>query len=143
MRARVRSARRAGGRHVHEAATVAASGLNQRWVLKELDVTATELVDRQDASDAARSRLVQLCREFKKTAPHDVRCLVSPLLRHFQAEVDRLGRAKPGCRGRLPGALQEAAASRLRRPLRVSFRVHRAEAAFQIVDGTLQIATAK
>ncbi|KAL3227724.1 hypothetical protein MRX96_003690 [Rhipicephalus microplus] len=37
---------------------------------KELDVTATELVDRQDASDAARSRLVQLCREFKKTAPH-------------------------------------------------------------------------
>ncbi|XP_050025506.2 protein CASP-like [Dermacentor andersoni] len=58
---------------------------------KELDVTATELVDRQDASDAARSRLVQLCREFKKTAPHDVRCLVSPLLRHFQAEVDRLG----------------------------------------------------
>ncbi|KAH8039901.1 hypothetical protein HPB51_009157 [Rhipicephalus microplus] len=58
-------------------ATASSAILRDQWsdrfgatVRKELDVTATELVDRQDASDAARSRLVQLCREFKKTAPH-------------------------------------------------------------------------
>ncbi|KAH6932921.1 hypothetical protein HPB50_010687 [Hyalomma asiaticum] len=67
---------------------------------KELDVTATELVDRQDASDAARSRLVQLCREFKKTAPQGKVTISgapfrSPPVRRLvahQRQVDETGR---------------------------------------------------
>ncbi|XP_014678761.1 PREDICTED: protein CASP-like, partial [Priapulus caudatus] len=36
---------------------------------RELDLTATELANRQDQSDASRKRLVELSREFKKNTP--------------------------------------------------------------------------
>lgn len=35
---------------------------------RELDATATELADRQDKSEASRKKLVELSREFKRTA---------------------------------------------------------------------------
>ncbi|XP_064459755.1 homeobox protein cut-like isoform X3 [Ornithodoros turicata] len=59
---------------------------------KDLDVTATELVDRQEASDAARSTLVQLCRDFKKNTSQEVLEVVTPLLKRFQTEVDSLSK---------------------------------------------------
>ena len=36
---------------------------------RELDVTATELASKQDESDAARKKLVEQSREFKKNTP--------------------------------------------------------------------------
>jgi hypothetical protein len=36
---------------------------------KELDITATELANRQDESDLSRKRLVDQSREFKKGTP--------------------------------------------------------------------------
>jgi homeobox protein cut-like len=36
---------------------------------RELDSTATELASKQDESDAARKKLVEQSREFKKNTP--------------------------------------------------------------------------
>ncbi|XP_061162733.1 homeobox protein cut-like 1 isoform X4 [Saccostrea echinata] len=59
---------------------------------KELDITATELANRQDESDLSRKRLVEQSREFKKNTPEDIRKLVAPLLKSFQSEVDSLSK---------------------------------------------------
>ncbi|XP_048775538.2 homeobox protein cut-like 1 isoform X2 [Ostrea edulis] len=59
---------------------------------KELDITATELANRQDESDLSRKRLVDQSREFKKGTPEDIRKIVAPLLKSFQAEVDSLSK---------------------------------------------------
>ncbi|XP_064600449.1 protein CASP-like [Liolophura sinensis] len=59
---------------------------------KELDITATELANRQDESDASRKRLVELSRDFKKNTPEDIRKIVAPLLKSFQCEVDALSK---------------------------------------------------
>ncbi|XP_067138284.1 homeobox protein cut-like 1 isoform X4 [Centruroides vittatus] len=61
-------------------------------VQKELDVTATELANRQDESDTSRKRLVDLSRDFKRNTPEDVRKIVAPILKNFQAEVDNLSK---------------------------------------------------
>lgn len=59
---------------------------------KSLDVTATELADRQDESDTSRKKLVELSRDFKKNTPEDTRKKVAPLLKSFQAEIDALSK---------------------------------------------------
>ncbi|XP_052715814.1 homeobox protein cut-like 1 isoform X4 [Crassostrea angulata] len=59
---------------------------------KELDITATELANRQDESDLSRKRLVEQSREFKKSTPEDIRKIVAPLLKSFQSEVDSLSK---------------------------------------------------
>ncbi|ESO97744.1 hypothetical protein LOTGIDRAFT_152837 [Lottia gigantea] len=59
---------------------------------KELDTTATDLANRQDESDISRKRLVEQSREFKKNTPEDIRKVVAPLLKSFQAEVDSLSK---------------------------------------------------
>ncbi|KAK2558324.1 Protein CASP, partial [Acropora cervicornis] len=59
---------------------------------KSLDITATELADRQDESDTSRKKLVELSRDFKKNTPEDTRKKVAPLLKSFQAEIDALSK---------------------------------------------------
>jgi homeobox protein cut-like len=59
---------------------------------KELDSLATSLAARQDESEVSRRNLVELSREFKKATPEDVRKVVAPLLKSFQAEIDALSR---------------------------------------------------
>nr|XP_039257568.1 uncharacterized protein LOC120334181 [Styela clava] len=64
---------------------------------RDLDVNATELANRQDASDASRRRLVEQSKEFKRETPEDIRKLVSPLLRSFQGEIDALSKRSKAC----------------------------------------------
>ncbi|XP_071034811.1 homeobox protein cut-like 1 isoform X2 [Parasteatoda tepidariorum] len=59
---------------------------------KALDVTATELANKQDESDNSRKRLVELSKDFKKNSSEDIRKSVVPLLKSFQAEVDSLSK---------------------------------------------------
>ncbi|XP_055946575.1 homeobox protein cut-like 1 isoform X1 [Argiope bruennichi] len=61
-------------------------------IQKALDVTATELANRQDESDNSRKKLVELSRDFKKNSTEDIRKAVVPLLKSFQAEVDSLSK---------------------------------------------------
>ncbi|XP_033747523.1 homeobox protein cut-like 1 isoform X2 [Pecten maximus] len=66
---------------------------------KQLDTTATELANRQDESDASRKRLVEQSRDFKKNTPEELRKLVAPLLKSFQAEVDSLSKRSKAAEG--------------------------------------------
>ncbi|XP_021374764.1 homeobox protein cut-like 1 isoform X3 [Mizuhopecten yessoensis] len=66
---------------------------------KQLDATATELANRQDESDASRKRLVEQSRDFKKNTPEELRKLVAPLLKSFQAEVDSLSKRSKAAEG--------------------------------------------
>lgn len=59
---------------------------------RELDSTATLLASRQDDSEQSRKKLIDQSREFKKNTPEDLRKLVSPLLKSFQAEIDALSK---------------------------------------------------
>ncbi|XP_005459427.1 protein CASP isoform X3 [Oreochromis niloticus] len=59
---------------------------------KELDVTATQLANRQDESEQSRKKLIDLSREFKKNTPEDLRKQVAPLLKSFQGEIDALSK---------------------------------------------------
>ncbi|CAM4558169.1 unnamed protein product [Leuciscus chuanchicus] len=81
------------------AASSAASSMCQFWkrfdlqqLQRELDGSATLLASRQDDSEQSRKKLIEQSREFKKNTPEDLRKLVSPLLKSFQAEIDALSK---------------------------------------------------
>ncbi|XP_059389645.1 cut-like homeobox 1b isoform X1 [Carassius carassius] len=59
---------------------------------RELDSTATLLASRQDDSEHSRKKLIDQSRDFKKNTPEDLRKLVAPLLKSFQAEIDALSK---------------------------------------------------
>uniref|UniRef100_A0A915HU97 Homeobox protein cut-like n=1 Tax=Romanomermis culicivorax TaxID=13658 RepID=A0A915HU97_ROMCU len=59
---------------------------------KELDEKANELANRQDESESSRKKLVEFCKEFKKTTPEDIKKVVTPVLKCFQSEVDNLSK---------------------------------------------------
>uniref|UniRef100_A0A8C7JE84 Homeobox protein cut-like n=1 Tax=Oncorhynchus kisutch TaxID=8019 RepID=A0A8C7JE84_ONCKI len=59
---------------------------------RELDATATALANRQDESEQSRKKLIDQSREFKKNTPEDLRKLVAPLLKGFQAEIDAVSK---------------------------------------------------
>uniref|UniRef100_A0A8C1HRK0 Protein CASP n=1 Tax=Cyprinus carpio carpio TaxID=630221 RepID=A0A8C1HRK0_CYPCA len=61
-------------------------------LLRELDSTATLLASRQDDSEQSRKKLIDQSRDFKKNTPEDLRKLVAPLLKSFQAEIDALSK---------------------------------------------------
>uniref|UniRef100_A0A669E658 Protein CASP n=1 Tax=Oreochromis niloticus TaxID=8128 RepID=A0A669E658_ORENI len=66
--------------------------LVELYYLIELDVTATQLANRQDESEQSRKKLIDLSREFKKNTPEDLRKQVAPLLKSFQGEIDALSK---------------------------------------------------
>uniref|UniRef100_A0ACB8FZ45 Cut-like homeobox n=1 Tax=Sphaerodactylus townsendi TaxID=933632 RepID=A0ACB8FZ45_9SAUR len=54
---------------------------------KELNSVASELAARQEESEHSHKHLIELSREFKKNVPEEVREMVAPVLKSFQAEV--------------------------------------------------------
>ncbi|KAJ6656737.1 hypothetical protein lerEdw1_003625 [Lerista edwardsae] len=56
---------------------------------KELNSIASELAARQEESEQSHKHLIELSREFKKNVPEEVRDMVAPVLKSFQAEVSQ------------------------------------------------------
>ena len=56
----------------------------------QLDDYANEIAKRQDEAECGRKKLIEMSKDFKRTASDEIRKVVSPLLKAFQAEVDSL-----------------------------------------------------
>ncbi|KAL4660353.1 homeobox protein cut-like 2 isoform X1 [Arapaima gigas] len=54
---------------------------------RELNSVASELAGRQEESDHSHKHLVELSREFRRNVPEEVREMVAPVLKSFQAQV--------------------------------------------------------
>ncbi|KAI1900709.1 hypothetical protein AGOR_G00052690 [Albula goreensis] len=54
---------------------------------KELNSVASELAGRQEESEISHKHLLELSREFKRNVPEEVREMVAPVLKSFQAQV--------------------------------------------------------
>ncbi|XP_020658425.3 homeobox protein cut-like 2 isoform X3 [Pogona vitticeps] len=63
-----------------------------RAAKKELNSVASELAARQEESEHSHKHLIELSREFKKNVPEEVRDMVAPVLKSFQAEVVALSK---------------------------------------------------
>ncbi|XP_051777165.1 homeobox protein cut-like 2 isoform X2 [Erpetoichthys calabaricus] len=63
-----------------------------RRLQKELNSVASELVAQQEESEHSHKRLVELSREFKKNVPEEIREMVAPVLKSFQAQVVALSK---------------------------------------------------
>ncbi|XP_043924564.1 homeobox protein cut-like 2 isoform X2 [Protopterus annectens] len=63
-----------------------------RRLQKELNSLATELATRQEETEHSHKHLIELSREFKKNIPEDIREMVAPVLKSFQAEVIALSK---------------------------------------------------
>uniref|UniRef100_A0A4W2GMP7 Homeobox protein cut-like n=1 Tax=Bos indicus x Bos taurus TaxID=30522 RepID=A0A4W2GMP7_BOBOX len=61
-------------------------------VWKELNSVASELSARQEESEHSHKHLIELRREFKKNVPEEIREMVAPVLKSFQAEVVALSK---------------------------------------------------
>uniref|UniRef100_A0A3Q3XGI1 Cux N-terminal domain-containing protein n=1 Tax=Mola mola TaxID=94237 RepID=A0A3Q3XGI1_MOLML len=59
---------------------------------RELNSVASELAGRQEESEHSHKHLVELSREFKRNVPEEVREMVSPVLKSFQAQVVALSK---------------------------------------------------
>ncbi|MEQ2190369.1 Cut-like homeobox, partial [Xenoophorus captivus] len=57
---------------------------------RELNSVASELAGRQEESEHSHKHLVELSREFKRNVPEEVREMVAPVLKSFQAQVSRM-----------------------------------------------------
>ncbi|XP_061459078.1 homeobox protein cut-like 2 [Rhineura floridana] len=66
--------------------------LDLRRLQKELNSVASELAARQEESEHSHKHLIELSREFKKNVPEEVRDMVAPVLKSFQAEVVALSK---------------------------------------------------
>ncbi|ETE71610.1 Homeobox protein cut-like 2, partial [Ophiophagus hannah] len=53
---------------------------------KELNSVASELAARQEESEHSHKHLIELSQEFKRNVPEEVRDMVAPVLKSFQAE---------------------------------------------------------
>ncbi|KAM6965554.1 homeobox protein cut-like 2 [Aplochiton taeniatus] len=63
-----------------------------RRLQRELNSVASELAGRQEESEHSHKHLVELSREFKRNVPEDVREMVAPVLKSFQAQVVALNK---------------------------------------------------
>ncbi|KYO39702.1 homeobox protein cut-like 2 isoform B [Alligator mississippiensis] len=59
---------------------------------KELNSVASELAARREESERSHKHLIELSREFKKNVPEEIREMVAPVLKSFQAEVVALSK---------------------------------------------------
>ncbi|KAK6313020.1 hypothetical protein J4Q44_G00163670 [Coregonus suidteri] len=59
---------------------------------RELNSVASELAGRQEESEHSHKHLVELSREFKRNVPEEVREMVAPVLKSFQAQVVALNK---------------------------------------------------
>ncbi|KAG7480578.1 hypothetical protein MATL_G00057740 [Megalops atlanticus] len=60
--------------------------------VKELNSVASELAGRQEESEISHKHLLELSREFKRNVPEEVREMVAPVLKSFQAQVVALNK---------------------------------------------------
>ncbi|XP_030623639.1 homeobox protein cut-like 2 [Chanos chanos] len=58
-----------------------------RRLQRELNSVAAQLAGRQEESEHSHKHLAELSREFKKNVPEEVREMVAPVLKSFQAQV--------------------------------------------------------
>uniref|UniRef100_A0A670ZH65 Homeobox protein cut-like n=1 Tax=Pseudonaja textilis TaxID=8673 RepID=A0A670ZH65_PSETE len=63
-----------------------------RGCRKELNSVASELAARQEESEHSHKHLIELSQEFKRNVPEEVRDMVAPVLKSFQAEVVALSK---------------------------------------------------
>ncbi|XP_067458346.1 homeobox protein cut-like 2 [Thunnus thynnus] len=63
-----------------------------RRLQRELNSVASELAGRQEESEHSHKHLVELSREFKRNVPEEVRDMVAPVLKSFQAQVVALNK---------------------------------------------------
>nr|XP_057927226.1 homeobox protein cut-like 2 isoform X1 [Doryrhamphus excisus] len=59
---------------------------------RELNSVASELAGRQEESEDCHRHLVELSREFRRNVPEEVREMVAPVLKSFQAQVVALNK---------------------------------------------------
>ncbi|XP_036069594.1 homeobox protein cut-like 2 isoform X4 [Oryzias melastigma] len=59
---------------------------------RELNSVASELAGRQEESEHSHKHLIELSREFKRNVPEEVREMVAPVLKSFQAQVVALNK---------------------------------------------------
>ncbi|XP_025788990.1 homeobox protein cut-like 2 [Puma concolor] len=71
---------------------VGAQGEAGPVIQKELNSVASELSARQEESEHSHKHLIELRREFKKNVPEEIREMVAPVLKSFQAEVVALSK---------------------------------------------------
>ncbi|XP_058014678.1 homeobox protein cut-like 2 [Ahaetulla prasina] len=76
-----------------------AGSLVQSWkqpelgrLQKELNSVASELAARQEESEHSHKHLIEVSQEFKRNVPEEVRDMVAPVLKSFQAEVVALSK---------------------------------------------------
>ncbi|KAF1388851.1 hypothetical protein PFLUV_G00067010 [Perca fluviatilis] len=62
------------------------------FIYRELNSVASELAGRQEESEHSHKHLVELSREFKRNVPEEVREMVAPVLKSFQAQVVALNK---------------------------------------------------
>ncbi|GLD71993.1 homeobox protein cut-like 2 isoform X1 [Lates japonicus] len=60
--------------------------IQRRKAMRELNSVASELAGRQEESEHSHKHLVELSREFKRNVPEEVREMVAPVLKSFQAQ---------------------------------------------------------
>uniref|UniRef100_A0AAV2MT01 Homeobox protein cut-like n=1 Tax=Knipowitschia caucasica TaxID=637954 RepID=A0AAV2MT01_KNICA len=72
--------------------TAASIGVKKDWLPRELNSVASELAGRQEESEDSHKHLVELSREFKRNVPEEVREMVAPVLKSFQAQVVALNK---------------------------------------------------
>ncbi|KAM8864940.1 homeobox protein cut-like 2 [Synchiropus picturatus] len=63
-----------------------------RRLQRELNSVASELAGRQEEREHSHKHLVELSREFKRNVPEEVREMVAPVLKSFQAQVVALNK---------------------------------------------------
>jgi len=59
---------------------------------KSLDQTVSEQAQKQDESEKAKRKLIELTKEWRRTADEEVRNKASPVIKAFQKEVDSLNK---------------------------------------------------
>jgi homeobox protein cut-like len=59
---------------------------------RDLDTKVIEIAQQQEEGDQSRKKLIELSKEFKKTASEDVRKTAAPTLKSFQSEIDSLSK---------------------------------------------------
>ncbi|XP_077571706.1 homeobox protein cut-like 2 isoform X2 [Stigmatopora nigra] len=63
-----------------------------RRLQRELNSVASELAGRQEESEHSHKHLLELSREFRRNVPEEVREMVAPVLKSFQAQVVALNK---------------------------------------------------
>lgn len=75
------------------------TAITEQWIKfdmkalqRDLDTKVIEIAQQQEEGDQSRKRLIELSKEFKKSASEEIRKAVAPILKSFQLEIDNLSK---------------------------------------------------